>query len=701
MARHKAPAIPHTLAAIRAHNLLYPPPGRAVPPPQPARTPSNAAPSPTADIAAAGFAIAHPQPTGPVSTATKRVHPAPTNTAEQPPAKRQRGRPRKGVAAAAIATDGAATVMQPANVSDHNSPTAVGGGENDYTQPSLAGMASSAPATAIGGAAKKKRGRPPKTSRGKAVHATLTAVTHQPAADAAVAAPRRNPARPCKAAPPAAVSAATPVTAPTSAPQMPAYIPQGLGDASPASGEHAPPAERRSLIVVLKVRTIVAGVAGDISGTAATTAATTAMPVEGTATAQPPTASTATAAPKKKRGRPPKTARGEDVQATVSGATHQPAADAAVAGPRRNPARSCKAAEPAAVEAATTATAQTSAPCAAPQMPACIVQAPDGASTASNEHAPPAERRSLIVVLKVRTSVGGVAGDISGTAVADGMQATAAATTAIPVEGTAMAQPPNASTATAAPRRKRGRPRKAARPAAVKAATPATAPPSAPCAAPQMPARIPQALGDASTASNEHAPAAERRSLIVVLKVRTSVGGVAGDISGTAVADGMQATAAATTAIPVEGTAMAQPPNASTATAAPRRKRGRPRKAARPAAVKAATPATAPPSAPCAAPQMPARIPQALGDASTASNEHAPAAERRSLIVVLKVPTMMGVVAGDISGTAVTDGMQATAAATTAIPVEGTAKAQPPTASTATAAPKRKRGRPRKAQALQ
>ncbi|KAA8893743.1 hypothetical protein FN846DRAFT_913707 [Sphaerosporella brunnea] len=658
MARHKAAAIPHTLAAIRKHNLLYPPPGRAVPPPEAARTPIDATQSPTEKIPSADLDTAHPQPTGAVSPATKRCHPAPTNTVEQPPAKRRRGRPRQAVAAAA---------------------------------------------------------------------------------DAAVAALRRNPARPCKAAPPAAVQAAAPSTAPPSAPcaapQMPAFILQALGGGSTASNEHAPPAERRSLIVVLKVRAIVGG-----DQMQAAMPATTAIPVECTAPVQPPTANTATAAPKKKRGRPPKTARGEGVQATLTAATHQPDVDAAVAAPRRNPARPCKAALPAAVQTATPATA----PPSAPQM--------DGASTASDEHAPPAERRSLIVVLKVRTIVGGVAGDISGTT------ATTAATTAMPVEGTATAQPPTASTATDPPKKKRGRPSKTARgegvqatltagtqqpaadagvaaprrnparpcktarPAAIQSATPATAPPSAP----QTVACIPQALDGAFTASDEHAPPAERRSLIVVLKVRTIVGGVAGDISGTA------ATTAATTAIPVEGTATAQPPTANTGTAAPKKKRGRPPKTARgegakatltagtqqpaafpavapprrnparpckaagPATVLAATPATAPPSARCAAPQMPACIPQGVGDASTASNEHALPAGRRSLIVVLKVPTIVGGLAGHISGTAVTGRMQAGTAATTAI-----ATAQPPTANTATFPPKRKRGRPRKAQPLQ
>ncbi|KAA8895579.1 hypothetical protein FN846DRAFT_894033 [Sphaerosporella brunnea] len=180
MARHKAPAIPHTRAAIRKHNLLHPPPDRAVPPPEAARTPIDATPSPTAEMPVADFAIRDPQQTRAVSASTttssgrvgganqidsKAVVQLPSphgefnvslascggnlvaaapqtdqipgtlkrgsDTADRPPEKRKRGRPRKVVAAAAIATDGAATVAQPANLSIHSSPTALGGEEND------------------------------------------------------------------------------------------------------------------------------------------------------------------------------------------------------------------------------------------------------------------------------------------------------------------------------------------------------------------------------------------------------------------------------------------------------------------------------------------------------------------------------------------------------------------------------------------
>ncbi|KAA8894715.1 hypothetical protein FN846DRAFT_894833 [Sphaerosporella brunnea] len=246
----------------------------------------SAAPKPTDSIPAAA----------PATGTRKRS----TNMVEPPPAKRKRGRPPKAVAEhgrcllsavrevpADVGADGAAAVTQPANVSDEITP-------NDHTQLKLAGIPSAAPASALGGAAKKKRGRPAKV--------TLTAPTHQSPANAEAAAPRRNPGRQSKPA-----HTSTPTASPSS------------------SNEHAPQPDRRSLIVVLKhpsivddaqpdrlsliavlkLPSIVDAVACDVSGTVveATAAATSNITAEATAAPQPPNGNIATQAPGRKRGR--------------------------------------------------------------------------------------------------------------------------------------------------------------------------------------------------------------------------------------------------------------------------------------------------------------------------------------------------------------------------------------------------------------
>ncbi|KAA8893066.1 hypothetical protein FN846DRAFT_896305 [Sphaerosporella brunnea] len=144
---------------------------------------------------------------------------------------------------------------------------------NKYVHPSLAGIASAVPESA----AQKKRGRPAKTTLRGAGEDTMVATTRQATCNSEAAATRRNPGRLRK-------------------PSMTAAPTISLA----ALHGHAPRAELPSLIVVLKVRTVGAGVAGDISGAVvseqmeATAVATGTVPVVGTT------------APRRKRGRPRK-----------------------------------------------------------------------------------------------------------------------------------------------------------------------------------------------------------------------------------------------------------------------------------------------------------------------------------------------------------------------------------------------------------